>query len=372
MDIEESIPWFLEVTGTDNVEVARQYLQMANGATDRAIDLYFDHAAGGGTSHLPRPPVDDVDEDPTNPAPMNNIDADEIYARQLQAEMEAQVNTVREADQMYSDRLIGGYGDRSAIDDLSRANHFTGFSSVPGDDDKRGLVHLFSPPDYRFEGDLTDAKHYAAANEKLLLISFNDTSDFRSHILNRDVWKKDEVTVFMKAFFVLLQVEAKLNEGIAERYKITDIPSIILVDPRTGRKLKSISFDQFRNEATASDTLTEIVSDYPIDVIFRKQPEVPERSEGRTTTLESQSDADRTRSDVGGFGALTDRSTATPASTTYAGDSIETTVKAEVAVVEKDEVTAKAVEDHYNQTNSTLAELNAARRRRMEQDREQK
>jgi len=271
MDLEESIPWFLEVTGTDDVNTARQYLQMADGATDRAIDLYFDHIAGGGTTHIPSPPINNIDEDMINAAPNNNIDADELYARQLQAEMEASMNNVREADQMYSDRLIGHYEDRSAIDDLSRAKHFTGFSSLPGEDDKRGLVHLFAPPEYRFEGDLNEAKQYATSNEKLLLISFNDTSDFRSHILNRDVWKKEEISVFMKAFFVLLQVECKLNEGIAERYKITEIPSIIVVDPRTGRKLRNITFDQFKNEPAASETLTEVISEYPIDVIFRKK-----------------------------------------------------------------------------------------------------
>jgi len=103
-----------------------------------------------------------------------------------------------------------------------------------------------------------------------------------------------------------------------------------------------------------------------------KKPASPDISEAPTNTLESQSDAGRSRNGTIRNSPMATQSTTPPNTTTdIVGDSIETTVKPEAqpVVLEKDEATAKAVEEHYNQTNSTLAELNATRRRRMERDR---
>eukprot|EP00915_Cephaloidophora_sp_WS-2016_P006408 GHVH01008629.1.p1 GENE.GHVH01008629.1~~GHVH01008629.1.p1 ORF type:complete len:188 (+),score=36.17 GHVH01008629.1:99-662(+) len=179
---------------------------------------------------------------------------------------------------------------------------------------------------------------------KLLIISFNLHSDFRSHILNRDVWKKDEIAIMMEAFFVLLQVESKPMEGLADLYKVVELPSLVVVDPRTGRKVRDISFESFENEMKAKHTLLDLLERHPIDSFYK--PTKPNPEPIITTPTASPTQV----SSTGGGEFIAESS----------NNSTQ-----EQVVTEVNEEEMKKVEAAHETVNSTLADLHAARRLRM-------
>eukprot|EP00483_Globobulimina_turgida_P008071 UN08087 len=55
------------------------------------------------------------------------------------------------------------------------------------------LGALFSDPSFKFIGSLEDAKKKGCLENKWVLINIQDTENFCSHCLNRDIWKDKEL-----------------------------------------------------------------------------------------------------------------------------------------------------------------------------------
>jgi hypothetical protein len=129
-----------------------------------------------------------------------------------------------------------------------------------------GLGHLYKPPeDINTQGSLTDAMKKAKESKKWLLANIQAADEFASHILNRDIWSHDTVKEVIRSAFVFWQRDRSSAQGtqFVANYNITDLPIICIIDPRTGRKVKSWSSDKFKGPLTATDLLSDFMGENP-------------------------------------------------------------------------------------------------------------
>ena len=75
-------------------------------------------------------------------------------------------------------------------------------------DKKRAtLSELFKPPlDLMFQGNFTEAKEAGTTVNKWLLVNIQDSREFSSQVLNRDVWNNSRVKSVVSNNFLLWQV----------------------------------------------------------------------------------------------------------------------------------------------------------------------
>ncbi|VYS62632.1 unnamed protein product [Arabidopsis thaliana] len=97
------------------------------------------------------------------------------------------------------------------------------------------------PPSLFFHGSFEDAKATSSREDLWLLVNLQSTTEFASHLLNRDLWPHDAVFQAIKSSFILLQVYDDTSEGqkISTFYKIDSVPPVVLlIDPITGQKMR--------------------------------------------------------------------------------------------------------------------------------------
>jgi len=69
------------------------------------------------------------------------------------------------------------------------------------------LSELYKPPlELLFQGNFTEAKEAGTVLKKWLLVNVQDSREFSSHLLNRDVWNNDRVKNVVENNFMLWQV----------------------------------------------------------------------------------------------------------------------------------------------------------------------
>lgn len=107
----------------------------------------------------------------------------------------------------------------------------------------RRLAQLFRPPhSIIFTGGGFDAaRKHARTHHRYLLISLHDDREFPCQMLNRDLWNREDVQQFIRESLLFLQLDVRGGEG--ERYQryypVRGHPHIALIDPRTGKMVKS-------------------------------------------------------------------------------------------------------------------------------------
>ncbi|XP_020875215.1 putative plant UBX domain-containing protein 14 [Arabidopsis lyrata subsp. lyrata] len=97
------------------------------------------------------------------------------------------------------------------------------------------------PPSLFFHGSFEDAKATSSREDLWLLVNLQSTTEFASHLLNRDLWPNDAVFQAIRSSFILWQVYDHTNEGqkISTFYKIDFAPPVVLlIDPVTGQKMR--------------------------------------------------------------------------------------------------------------------------------------
>eukprot|EP00731_Ephydatia_muelleri_P029634 Em0021g157a len=102
------------------------------------------------------------------------------------------------------------------------------------------LAKLFEPPlDLMFQGSFDEARHVGREQKKWLLVNIQDSKEFASQVLNRDLWKNAGVKDLLKKHFIFWQVQRITDGGMRfkQLYHITTFPCIAIIDPRTGEKL---------------------------------------------------------------------------------------------------------------------------------------
>lgn len=128
---------------------------------------------------------------------------------------------------------------------------------------KRDLASMFRPPiELIFQGDWDMALETAKSKKQWMLINIQNSKEWASQVLNRDIWPNAAVQEIIRNNFLLWQVYHDSPNGsrISGYYGIQSLPSIFIIDPRTGEEtcqLKAVDAVSFL------DQLTSFLGQYP-------------------------------------------------------------------------------------------------------------
>ena len=102
------------------------------------------------------------------------------------------------------------------------------------------LTSLFQPPaNLIFRGTYSEVKANAKNNAKWLLVNIQDSQEFASHMLNRDVWADDIVQNVVQSEFLFWQQYRNAEEGrkFIQLYHVATFPYVAIIDARTGQEM---------------------------------------------------------------------------------------------------------------------------------------
>ncbi|KAJ1608401.1 ubiquitin-like protein [Cryptosporidium canis] len=229
----EEIESFISVSGCTDTVVARRYLEMYPGDMNSAINEYFSNlgneSSGFGDSGA------------------NLFHGDD---------------NVRTPIPSFNDQLLpDDHGILGSSDHYIHATRAVvtenGITSVSD------FSKVFSAPDdILFNDSFEIAKEQAKAQKKFILVNIQSPQEFSSVILNRDIWCDSLMMEFIQEHFIFWQRECATPDGNEwmNRYNITKLPHVSVVDPRTGRQLKSWDVAKsFSDSVTASSEMIEFL-----------------------------------------------------------------------------------------------------------------
>ncbi|CEG66739.1 hypothetical protein RMATCC62417_03265 [Rhizopus microsporus] len=286
---EQDILSFCDITGA-SVEVANQFLEIADGNVQTAVTLFLENggAAVNTSAH-------DTAESSREPEHVEISDdqilADEELARRLQESQEVRAPIAPKRDILAGD---AGLFDPSITwssssrerNGISRPSIFNQGDSTTGsivnvfdiaeDDDHsprsvspsetanssshskaRRLADLFRPPfDIMFRGSFEQARETAKENDKWIMVNIQNPSEFSCQVLNRDLWSDGFVKDIIRQWFIFLQFGHESPDGrrYCTYYSLRRYPHIAIIDSRTGERVKvwekSLSPTDFVMEVT--------------------------------------------------------------------------------------------------------------------------
>jgi hypothetical protein len=118
---------------------------------------------------------------------------------------------------------------------------FQDFSKVSRKSEKSGklksLADLFKPPfDIMFAGTFEELRITGQKKRRWLLINLQDSTQFSSQVLNRDVWNHEGVRAILSKHFLFWQIHKVTDDGLKfkQLYNIDSFPYVAVLDPRTG------------------------------------------------------------------------------------------------------------------------------------------
>eukprot|EP00916_Digyalum_oweni_P022831 GHVL01037807.1.p1 GENE.GHVL01037807.1~~GHVL01037807.1.p1 ORF type:complete len:285 (+),score=54.22 GHVL01037807.1:394-1248(+) len=138
------------------------------------------------------------------------------------------------------------------------------------------------------QDDFAKARTQALDSGKWFLINIQDVDEFESHLLNRDVWKDEIVQDIVKERFVFWQRTCASSDGgmYVSRYAANingNLPHIAVLDPRTGRCIKSWTAKTFgKTNLAALDCISSFLDtcgETPLKYVHK-----PKQSEARHGT----------------------------------------------------------------------------------------
>lgn len=284
MITDDAVAEFISMTAAPADE-ARGYLEMAGGDLQSAMNLFLEMGGGGGGA--PAAPA----ASPAPPAPSGGgvIDAD-VAAEVAAAAAAAGIDTsmmqdapmeeeVRAPIAAYQDQIINPDHDRRVMEqamlvDSERMNRRMTFdrgSDKPGagaggdedsDDvqmaDGQAINQLFAAPSYNETRSFRETIDKAKAEGKWLLVNIQQAEVFASHVLNRDVWSDETIKEIIDGSFLFWQRDDKSTEGeqFCQYYKCGhQLPQISVIDPRTGRNVKTWDGRKWSESVAAAEFL---------------------------------------------------------------------------------------------------------------------
>ncbi|KAI8997236.1 hypothetical protein BDB01DRAFT_770364 [Pilobolus umbonatus] len=271
MGRDEDIMEFIEVTGA-SVEVATNYLQIADGNVETAITLYLENGGDQMDSHSS--PVDTAERPTSLHSDDEFMMTDEQLARQLQdneegirAPIAPKHDILTGGDGLYSPSPIWssrsqGSSSRPSVFNQGDSttgitdflNRISGEASTSGTgsrspdtlangpfDRGRKLAEIFRPPfDIMFCGNFEEARESAKEKNQWLLINIQNPAEFVCQEMNRDLWSDSFVKEIIRESFIFLQYSFDSPDG--QRYKtfyeINGYPHVAIIDARTGERVK--------------------------------------------------------------------------------------------------------------------------------------
>nr|GME11653.1 plant UBX domain-containing protein 7-like [Ipomoea batatas]GME20901.1 plant UBX domain-containing protein 7-like [Ipomoea batatas] len=198
--MDDTVDSFLEVAVGISADTARQFLDAAGGMLDEALALFF---ANGGV--LEQPPLSPSDfgggRDGDEPSPM--------------------------VEDLWGSSSSNNGGSNREDNGGNRATD---------------LAALYRPPyELMYYGSFQGSKDVARVQDKWLLVNVQSAGEFASHVLNRDIWADESVAQIIRSSFVFWQYDRDREEGrkVCTYYNLTSMPAVLVIDPITGRNMKS-------------------------------------------------------------------------------------------------------------------------------------
>ncbi|KAL9241723.1 hypothetical protein vseg_015799 [Gypsophila vaccaria] len=254
-DQQSMVSSFLEIAVGQTADTARQFLQATSWKLEEAIQLFYIGNEGGAVAtpaYFPpaesTPPVTNRSSSGFGndlPQGVTGLDGGD--------DVRAPLPVIREA--LYDDAMLYGAmrnpSQGSAVvafRNFEEENKHPGvWSSEPGgpstaESSQDKLAALYRPPfELMHQGPFEKAKLAAAAEDKWLVANLQSTTEFSSHMLNRDTWANEAVAQTIKTNFIFWQVYDDTSEGkkVCNYYKIESAPVVLVIDPITGQKMRS-------------------------------------------------------------------------------------------------------------------------------------
>jgi hypothetical protein len=124
---------------------------------------------------------------------------------------------------------------------------------------------LFAPPAYNESKPYYDAIEQAKLQCKWVLVNIQQAEVFASHTLNRDVWCDETITDIVTGSFIFWQRDDKSTEGdqFCQMHSCGhQLPHICIVDPRTGRRVKSWDGRKWAEQYAAAEHLFGFLDEF--------------------------------------------------------------------------------------------------------------
>jgi hypothetical protein len=194
--MEEQIPFFMQITGCVDVETALQYIEVSDidkfggGELETAVSLYLE-SGGQQKVSSPVPPI------------QNEV---EVISEVTRAPIQSRREVL--SDFIQGTRIpFPNEGPMDPFRNSLQESRMMQTEADPIWQENDRLARLFEPPtELTFKGTFDMARTKAREENKWLLVSIHDPAEFPCQVLNRDLWKSEEVKEFIKEAFVFVQV----------------------------------------------------------------------------------------------------------------------------------------------------------------------
>lgn len=232
-DQQKLISSFMEIAIGQTKDTAIQFLKATSWNLEEAINLFIIHRENQplcqqNATELHR---SDYQEEEHNRPPLPSI-RDTLYDSSYMYQTPVQVcpEEIWDAESEPSEDSDTDVGPDSKPE--------------PSEESRR-LSSLFRAPlKLLFQGTFEEAKSTSSRQNLWLLVNLQSTTEFASHMLNRDLWANEVVSQAIESSFILSQVYDDTTEGkkVSTFYRIESAPPVVLlIDPITGQNMRSWS-----------------------------------------------------------------------------------------------------------------------------------
>jgi len=217
---------FISITGAET-DVAKQYLQASSWELSTAVDRFYTN-----------PPVSEQNQ------PLTGVEPE-----------------VRAPIAATFDTLVGAPAHplpwMSGIVQQPRPSRDWGANWQGGQESSRNtiLADLFKAPEYKFTGTLQEACRKAEQESKAVVVNIQSVQEFKSHLLNRDVWKDVVIKQMVDHNFILCQWDVDHPEGqkYIQFYNCYEFPHLAILNPTIRKEV--VRFSDKRSNLQVQEVL---------------------------------------------------------------------------------------------------------------------
>jgi len=276
---DDDVAMFVSMTSC-GADEARGYLEMAGGNLQQAVSLFFEMggAAGGGGGAPPPAPAgpgvidSDVAAEVAAAAAAAGIDTGPLQPKEeVRAPIEAFQDQIINPEQERARMQEAIQADSAAMNrrmTFDRGEDGAGAGAGEADLAKKGsqaINQLFAAPEYNESDTYYQVIEKAKQESKWILVNIQQAEVFASHALNRDVWSDDTIKEIISGSFLFWQRDDKSHEGtqFCQYHQCgSQLPHICIVDPRTGRRLKSWDGRKWQESHAAAEFLFTFLDEH--------------------------------------------------------------------------------------------------------------
>ncbi|KAJ4904521.1 structural constituent of ribosome [Raphanus sativus] len=234
-DQQKLISSFMEIAIGQNIETAIQFLVATSWNLEEAINLFLTHSQNQPLCQQNATEQywsDYQEEEKHIPPPLPSV-RDTLYDYYTSSINQTPV-------QVCPEKIWDAESEPSDSDTSVEPD-----SKPEPSEESRSLSSLYRAPlKLLFQGTFEEAKSASSTQNLWLLVNLQSTTEFASHMLNRDLWANEVVSQAIESSFMLSQVYDDTTQGqkISSFYRIESSPPVVLlIDPITGQKMRSWS-----------------------------------------------------------------------------------------------------------------------------------